>query len=553
MKKSFQLLIILVFALSNISLAQNDSPNILFIGVDDMADWVGCMDGYAGKVHTPNIDRLANRGVLFTNAHCTSPICGPSRAAILTGLRPEVSGVYHNLGRYNDYTDAVGFPLYFKQNGYTSLGAGKINHGYGREIYENWDDYGPDTKWIGGPVNEEEMNIEGMDPTKYIKRFDVSLPQNPGALVDRPFNKYSTWDYCAFDIPDSEMPDGRIALWGVEQLEKKHDKPFLIACGFYRPHQPFYVPKKYFDMYDLDKVVLPETIAGDMFDVPIPGINLAHGAWSSGKHETCVKYNQWKPLIRGYLAAISFADAQVGKLVDALDYGQNAENTWIVLFSDHGWHLGEKEHWGKHTPWRNSTRVPFIIVPPLGKTMEDFKPGTRCNQPVNLVDIYPTLVEMANLPQKEGLSGKSLIPLIKNPNTDWDEATVTTIAHGNHAIHTEKWSYIHYYDGSEELYNIEDDPEEWVNLANVSDHKPLIEKLKKFIPKDRYKQFVRYNNWKACILHSGELELYEVTEGAGIAEQVNVAESNSDVVHFIQDYVKNNNVAATFYNIEIEQ
>ncbi|MBT3383453.1 MAG: sulfatase [Prolixibacteraceae bacterium] len=552
MKNIFQIVVIFMIAFSNVSLAQNESPNILFIGVDDMADWVGCMDGYPGKVHTPNIDRLANRGILFTNAHCTSPICGPSRAAILTGLRPETSGVYHNLGHYNDYTDAVGFPLYFRQNGYTSLGAGKINHGYGREIYENWDDYGPDTKHIGGPVNEEEMSIEGMDPTKYIKRFDVNLPQNPGALVDRPFNKYSTWDYCAFDIPDSEMPDGKIALWGVDQLQKKHNKPFLIACGFYRPHQPFYVPKKYFDMYDLDEVVLPETIAGDMFDIPTPGINLAHGAWSSGKHETCIKYNQWKPLIRGYLAAISFADAQVGKLVDALDYGQNAENTWIVLFSDHGWHLGEKEHWGKHTPWRNSTRVPFIIVPPQGKTIGDFNPGTKCNQPVNLVDIYPTLVEMANFPQKEGLSGKSLIPLIENPNADWDEATVTTIAHGNHAIHTEKWSYIHYYDGSEELYNIEDDPEEWVNLANVPEHKPLIEKLKKYIPEDRYKQFVRYNNWKVCFLHSGEMELYEVTEGAGIAEQVNVAESNSDVVYFIQDYMKRNNVSATFYNIEIE-
>ncbi|MBT6763907.1 MAG: sulfatase-like hydrolase/transferase, partial [Prolixibacteraceae bacterium] len=279
MKNIFQIVVIFMIAFSNVSLAQNESPNILFIGVDDMADWVGCMDGYPGKVHTPNIDRLANRGILFTNAHCTSPICGPSRAAILTGLRPETSGVYHNLGHYNDYTDAVGFPLYFRQNGYTSLGAGKINHGYGREIYENWDDYGPDTKHIGGPVNEEEMSIEGMDPTKYIKRFDVNLPQNPGALVDRPFNKYSTWDYCAFDIPDSEMPDGKIALWGVDQLQKKHNKPFLIACGFYRPHQPFYVPKKYFDMYDLDEVVLPETIAGDMFDIPTPGINLAHGAW----------------------------------------------------------------------------------------------------------------------------------------------------------------------------------------------------------------------------------------------------------------------------------
>jgi len=547
----FTLLIIFCFVFT-VTSAQKESPNILFIGVDDMADWVGCMDGYSGEVHTPNIDRLANRGVLFTNAHCTSPICGPSRAAIMTGLRPEQNGVYHNIGHYNDYTDAVGFPLYFRQNGYYSLGAGKINHSFGCVIPENWDDYGPDVGHIGGPVNAEEMSTEGMDPTKYIKRFDVTIPQNPGALIDRPDNKYSTWDYCAFDIPDSEMPDGKIALWGIEQLQKKHDKPFLIACGFYRPHQPFYLPKKYFDMYDLDGIILPETIAGDLFDVPYVGVQFAHAAWTSGKHETCIKYNQWKPLVRGYLAAISFADAQIGKLVDALDYGVNTENTWIVLFSDHGWHLGEKEHWGKHTPWRNSTRVPFIIVPPKGKSIGDFKPGTKCNQPVNLVDIYPTLVEIARLPKKEDLAGKSLLPLIKNPNSKWDEATVTTIAHGNHVIHTTNWSYIHYFDGTEELYDIKNDPEEWVNLAGKTKYRPFMDKLKKYIPEDRYIRFVRYGKWKFCMLKTGEVELYNIAEGSGISEQDNVANLNPDVVSFIQEYLKNNTVSDIFFNIEKE-
>ena len=549
----FKLKIIVSFLfcfVASFGFAQNNSPNILLIVVDDMADWVGCMNGYPGKVHTPNIDRLAKRGVLFSKAHCTSPICGPSRAAILSGQRPEQNGVYNNRGIYSDYSDAVGFPLYFRQNGYVSLGAGKINHGYGCEIPENWDNCGPDTRHIGGPVNEAEMNIEGMDPTKYIKRFDVTLPQNPGALIDRPDNKYSTWDYCEFDIPDSEMPDGKIALWGVEQLQKSHKKPFLLACGFYRPHQPFYVPKKYFDLYDLDEIVLPKTVANDLNDVPVPGVHLAHGAWTSGKHETCLKYEQWKPMVRGYLAAISFADAQVGKLVDALDCSENAENTWIVLFSDHGWHLGEKEHWGKHTPWRNSTRVPFIIIPPKGMSTGDFKPAAECNQPVNLVDIYPTLVEMANLPKKEGLSGKSLLPLIENPNAKWDEATVTTIAHGNHAIHTKTWSYIHYYDGSEELYNIEDDPEEWVNLAKQPQHKALIEKLKKYIPEDRYKQYVRYGNWKACILHSGKMELYKMDGGSGISEQENVADTNTDVLSYIQGYLRKNNVSDTFFNLK---
>jgi arylsulfatase A-like enzyme len=286
-----------------------------------------------------------------------------------------------------------------------------------------------------------------------------------------------------------------------------------------------------------------------MFDIPVPGIHLAHGAWSSGKHETCIKYHQWKPLVRGYLASISFADAQVGKLLDALDYGVNADNTWIIFLSDHGWHLGEKEHWGKHTPWRNSTRVPFIIVPPKGKTVGDFKPGTKSDKPVNLLDIYPTLVDIAGLPEKEGLSGKSLLPLIENIESEWDEATVTTIAHGNQAIHTKKWSYIHYYDDSEELYDITKDPEEWENLANLPEYREIMDRLKKYIPEDRYKQFARYGKWKACVLNSGELELYYIDDGVGISEQTNVAGSNKKVVSFITDYLKRNCINDKYVNI----
>ncbi|TKG90750.1 DUF4976 domain-containing protein [Puteibacter caeruleilacunae] len=548
--RTTRLFFALLLAISHSAFGQTEKPNILFFAVDDMADWVGCMKGYPGTVHTPNIDRLAQRGMLFTNAHCASPICGPSRAAVMTGLRPEQNGVYHNIGHYNEYSEAIGFPLYFRQHGYEVLGAGKINHGYGCEIPENWDAYGPDAGHIGGPVNAEEMSIEGMDPTKYIKRFDVTLPQNTGALVDRPNNKYSTWDYCAFDIPDNQMPDGKIAAWGVEQLQKEHDKPFLVACGFYRPHQPFYVPKKYFDMYDLDDVVLPKTIAGDMFDIPYSGVQLAHGAWTSGKHETCIKHDQWKPLVRGYLAAISFADAQIGKLVDALDYGPNGRNTWIVLFSDHGWHLGEKEHWGKHTPWRNSTRVPFIIVPPKGKSVADFNTVKACDQPVNLLDIFPTLIDISGVPAKNDLAGKSLLPLLKNPETSWDEATVTTIAHGNHVVHTREWSYIHYFDGSEELYNIKDDPEEWRNLANKPAYQSLKDRLKKYLPNDRYVQFVRYGKWKLCKLKSGDIELYHIAEGTGISEQNDVSNQNKKIVDFMLSYLKKNKINEKFYNIE---
>ncbi len=523
---------------------EEQKPNVLFIAVDDMADWVGYLGGHPDAI-TPNMDRLASEGIYFTNAHCVSPICGPSRAAILTGMRPETTGCYTNLGTYIDYVpDAVSLPRFFKDHEYHVMGAGKINHGLGMVVAENWHEYGPDCGIVGSPFTNEELLSEGMDPTRVIGRLNCTLPMNGGlSLIDRPTMTYNTFDWGPLDIDDSGMPDGEIAEWAVDQLEKDHDKPFFLAAGFYKPHQPFFVPRKYFDMYDMEKITLPATIEGDLDDVPQPGIDFAHAAWSAGTHKTVTEHEQWHAGVLAYLATITLADAQVGKVLDALEKSRYADNTWIIFWSDHGWSLGQKEHWGKHEPWQASVKVPFIIVPPKNNTPEEFRNGSPCPAPVSLLDIYPTLIEICGLPTKAELEGQSLLPLVKDPESEWNEAVVTSVGRGSHSVFTRQWRYIHYFDGSEELYNLTEDPEEWTNLAGGPEYKDVILAMAGHIPIDgSYKQFVRWGRWKAAVPESGGIELYDIHETFGISEHNNVAGENPEILEVINKYLAENNI-----------
>lgn len=544
---------LLLLSSCNSSSDKADPPNILFISIDDMADWVTALDGHP-NVKTPVIDELISRGINFTNAHCTSPICGPSRAAILTGLRPETSGIYHNvgpdgtgLGTYDRYVpEAVAFPRYLREHGYHSMGAGKINHSYTKVVEENWDEYGPDVGIVGSPFTHEELLVENMDPTICIRRdnLNVTLPINRMSNIDRPNNLWSTFDWGPLDITDDDMPDGRIANWGVEQLGRDFDKPFFLGIGIYKPHLPWYAPREYFDLYDPDEIQLPPHRDGDLDDLSQTARDYALLAWTAGKHETVVEHDQWLPAVHAYLATISFVDAQVGKVLEALDNSPYAENTLIILFSDHGFHLGEKEHWGKHTPWQRSTRVPFVIVPPRNNLPEGFIPGTPVDVPVNLMDIYPTLVEMCGLPEKTGLDGKSLYPLIENPGIEWDEATVTTLGRGTHSIRTRQWRYIHYYDGTQELYDTDVDPNEWYNLACDPDYADVREHLSQFVIDDpNFRQFVRWGNWKAAIPYEGDMKLFDIYGPFGISEQNDVFAENQDVARKIFDYLEENNIS----------
>jgi arylsulfatase A-like enzyme len=523
-------------------------PNVLFLVVDDMADWCGCMGGHP-DVRTPNIDRLANRGMLFTNAHCVSPICGPSRASVLTGMRPETTNVYTNQGTYTDYVPkAVGLPLHFKNNGYHVAGAGKINHGLGMKNPELWHEYGPDCGVIGTPFLEEEFLSKGLENggTRRINRdgMDVTLPMNGGiSLIDRPTMTWDTFDWGPIDVPDDQFPDGKIANWAVEQLQKKYDKPFFLGAGFYKPHQPLFAPKKYFEMYDPKKVTLPPTIAGDLNDVPDAGRDFAGAAWSAGRHETVTKMNQWREGVVGYLATISFADAQVGKVLDALDCSDYADNTWIVLWSDHGWTLGEKEHWGKHDPWQGSLRIPMIVVPPKGAAVSGFQPGNRCDTPVSLLDLYPTLLDACDLPRRSELEGRSLLPLVRNPEMHLRDTVVASIGRGSHSVFAKGWRYIHYFDGSEELYDLTVDSEEWFNLAGKPEYRSIKTKLKQSIPVDkRFKQFVRWGRWKCIFMADGSVQLYDIHDIFGISEHNDVAEKNPKIVKAITSYLRENSI-----------
>lgn len=435
-------------------------PNVLFIAVDDLNDWIHCLGGREG-VHTPNIDRLAARGILFTNAHCTAPSCAPSRASLLTGVRPSTSGAYQNDQDWRKSSvlkHVVTIPGHFRANGYRTTGGGKIQHclSFSKAMQagyiepRSWDDYFPS-------LNEQMPDEPRPD----------FFPEEDG----RPLRWFS-WG--VMPLPDSEMPDAKITDWAVGELTRSSQQPFFLAVGIYRPHIPWWVPKKYFDIYPREKVRLPKVLQNDLDDVPEAGRRFSRRHW----HKWVVENKQWERAVQGYLASMSFADAMIGRLLEALDKSGKADNTIIVLWSDHGMHLGEKENWEKFTLWEEATRVPLIFVAP-GVT----HPGTTCSRPVSLLDIYPTLVELTGLSRPQQLEGVSLVPWLKDPGAPKEEPAVTTWKFGNHSVRTDRWRYIRYNDGTEELYDHETDPDEFTNLAGRSEYRETIEKLAARLPK----------------------------------------------------------------------
>ncbi len=425
--------------------AAGEKPNVLFLAIDDLNDWVGALDGYVG-VKTPNLNRLAQRGVLFTRAYCAAPSCNPSRVSLLTGIRPSTSGIYHNPQWFRKVMpDAVTLPQHFMANGYHVVGGGKIFHG-GFPDPPSWQEY--------------------------FKRQSDPAPPN------RPVNKIPKtqhFDWGPLDVPDEAMGDAKVATWAIDYLQDKHDKPFFLAVGFFRPHLPWYVPRTYFDRYPLSQITLPKVKEDDLDDLPPIGQQIAK---PQGDHRSVLETHNWEKAVQGYLASISFTDACVGRVIDALDKSPYRDNTVIVLWSDHGWHLGEKHHWRKFALWEEATRVPMVIIAP-GVT----RPDQRCDRTVSLLDIYPTLSALCGLPVKPELAGKSLVPLLKQPAAAWDRPVVTTYGRGNHAVRSERWRYIRYCDGSEELYDHENDPMEWTNLANRPESAPVKAKLARWLPK----------------------------------------------------------------------
>ena len=426
-----------------------------------------CLGGYEGTVYTPNIDRLAKRGMLFTNAHCASPKCAPSRAAIMTGRRPSTTGLYDN-GHWwlPNLPDVVTLPAHFRNHGYRVVGAGKIfHHTAGNHPPNQWDDFFRLTfredPWFRGV----KLNYPWSKHEPYPPGFPFSGVKGLGHEND--------WG--SLGIADHEYDDAWTVDYAVRFLEQKQDKPFFLACGLFRPHLPWYVPQRFFDRYSLDDIVLPTVRDDDLVDLPREGRRFAAARRSD--FETIKAAGKWKHAVRAYLASITCADERLGRVLDALDNSPHAKQTIIVLWSDHGWHLGEKQHWHKSTLWEEATRVPLVISAP------GHPPGV-CDRPVSLVDLYPTLNDLAGLQPVEAHDGLSLAPLLRDPKAAWKRPAVIEFRRGNAAVRSARYRYIRYRDGGEELYDHQTDPHEWHNLATSPVHGAIKQELAGWIAKE---------------------------------------------------------------------
>ncbi len=409
-------------------------PNVLFVSIDDLNDWAGVLGGHPQAL-TPNIDRLARSGVCFTNAHCAAPNCNASRVSTLTGLAPTTTGIYDNdqHGWRDALPGVVTLPEHFRHHGYRTFGSGKIFHTGDRA---SWDTY---------------------TPSRCRQRPAGSRSSSPAV---RPANglDMGMFDWAPVDTADERTSDGRVADVCVDALEQDQPDPFFLACGFFRPHQPWYAPAAYFDLYPLDEIVLPTQLAGDLGDVPVAGRRMARRR----DHDAVVGAGQWAEAVQGYLASLTFADAQLGRVLDALDRSRHAQDTVVVLWSDHGWSLGEKFHWRKFALWEEATRIPLVVRAP-GVSVA----GTRPRNPASLLDLFPTLVDLCGLDPPDGpdgLDGTSLVPRLGGAEPA-NRYVVTTHGFGNHAVRSRRFRYIRYADGSEELYDHRRDPDEWVNRA----------------------------------------------------------------------------------------
>ena len=427
-------------------------PNILFIAIDDQNDWFGCLGGHP-QVKTPNIDALARRGTLFANAHCQSPLCNSSRTSLMTGLRPSTTGIYGLAPWFRDvdeFKNVVSLPQYLAEHGYQTYSTGKIYHGgYGRRKTDK------EFHELGPPAGV------GVKPDKKL----VNTP-SPHPLVD--------WG--VFPHRDQDKGDWRVASWAVQELDRRPQEPFFLSVGFFLPHVPCYATQKWFDLYPENELMLPAIDRSDRDDTPRFSWYL-HWKLPEPRLRFLEDAGQWKNLVRSYLACTSFVDSQVGRVLDALDRSGLGKNTIVVLWSDHGWHLGEKLITGKNTLWDRSARVPLIFAG------TNVTAGATCNKPAELLDIYPTLIELCGLPGKPELEGHSLVPQLQDAGAKRVWPAITTHNHDNHGIRSTNWRYIRYADGSEELYDMRKDPHEWTNLAGDSHYIDVLDDHRKWIPR----------------------------------------------------------------------
>jgi arylsulfatase A-like enzyme len=480
-----------------------DKPNVLFIICDDLNDYIGALGGHP-QVKTPNMDRLFKSGVSFTQAHCNIPICAPSRASLFTGLYPHTS---RNFGFDNWDENPVlknnrTMMDHFRANGYQTMGTGKIMHNRDRKEWQQYGhavDYGPLAKQgeqevahpdTPAPFRDDFGSIDGSFGP--LKKLEGGISWTTGGWEGK-----RTLRYVSDDDRDPTH-DELNAQWAVDKLHelaaKPKSKPFFMGVGFMRPHTPLIVPQKYFDLFPLETIQLPEIKAGDADDTFKHTIATSDDDDRGRKiHDSLVasfdndRELALKKFIQAYLACIAAVDDQVGRILDTLDASSLKDNTIVVLTSDHGWQMGQKAHLYKNSLWQESTRIPLgIRVPGLA--------GGKCSRPVSHIDLYPTLIDLCDLPtdtkkneQGRPLDGHSLKPLLAEPDTGtWTgpDTALTAMskwaktydtAQQSYALRSQDWRYIRYENGKEEIYHVADDPHEWNNIATNPEHAKQLE------------------------------------------------------------------------------
>ena len=467
-----------------------EPPNVLFLAVDDMNDWIGCLET-TPRAHTPNLDKLAARGVNFTNAHTAGVFCAPSRAAIFSGQFASTTGCYQSAAYFADHPEIEGLQTSFAKAGYTTLGAGKLfHHPAGAIDQRDWTHFflrNQSQRESGWPLDSWSEETPFPDP------FPASIYNRSQEVTGGLFLEWGA-------IPDDReeaMADTMRINWAVEQLRQNHGKPFFLAAGIYAPHFPNYCPRKYFDLYDSETIKLPPYKEGDLDDLPekIRKMKTAR----SRIHQRLESLDAVNDAIHGYLACISYADAMMGRVLDALESSPHAENTVIVFWSDHGYHHGEKGDWGKHTLWERTSNVPFIWAGPR------IARGEKSDVTVSLIDMYPTLVEICDLPTPhQSLEGESLAATLANPKDAKDRNVFLPHMHpGEYAIINRNWRYIRYGEDGEELYDLNNDPHEWDNLAAVSTHQNRMAELRKSAP-EKFAPPIPKRNVKRDLIIEGE-------------------------------------------------
>lgn len=460
MSRPLALLLCLAAVCATTARGHSPRPDVVFLAVDDLNDWITLLDPNA-PIATPHLQRLAKRGISFSRAYAASPACNPSRAAILTGRAPSSTGIY---GNATDWQAAlpgvVTLPQAFMRAGYRAEGAGKIFHHH-----------------FGGAFHDDasfHAFLPMPDPP------DAPMP--PEKLNGLPAYGTANTDWGAWPLTDADALDVRSIDWCIERLKHARPEPLFLACGLFRPHMPFFAPPRWLERYPAGQITMPVLRADDLADIPSGGKALlapsAGRFWQGMKESEKNRPGSWREAVRHYQAAASFADAQIGRLLDALEATERGRRAIVVLWSDHGYQLGEKEAWEKFTLWEKATRIPLIIVAP------GIAPaGTICPRPVTLLDLYPTLVELAGINSPAGLEGRSLVPLLRDPEAPWNYPAVMTYLQGNHAVRSERYRYIRYANGDEELYDHSADPHEWTNLADRPDLAGVKSDLARWLPR----------------------------------------------------------------------